>query len=103
MNIDEEIKIKIKDIIAKKLKEVGFVSKGKVVDKKRISEISLIEPLEIDDSNVIHFKGTCEYTAIGEVSGCKRFEGTAILKELQWKNSDINVEIEFQDKAILNL
>lgn len=103
MNIDEKVKIKIKDIIAKNLKEVGFVSKGKAVDKKRLSEISLIEPLEITDSNVIHFKGTCEYTAIGEISGRKRFEGTAILKEVHWKDSDINFEIEFQEKAILNL
>lgn len=102
MNITKNLETRLKDEITKKLKEEAtFVLRGKTVEKKRISNISLIYPLEDNEFYKIHFNGTCKYTSIGEISGSRRFEGYAIVKVVHIQGTDIDVEIEFKENIIL--
>lgn len=101
MNITQKIEAKIRESISKQLKEARFVSNGDMIDNKCISNVSLIDPFDDDESNNIYFKGTCEYMTIGEASGRRRFEGRAVLKEVHVVGRDIELEIEFPENVLL--
>ena len=94
----DDFKINLKHRLKTLIKEESqFSIDGNKINPENITSINIIDPISIDDQNVIEFVGTCHYTDKSKPFGPnpieKRFTGKAQI-EYEIKLTDPKITLK---------